>query len=95
MSEKRWEPEVGEQAMAYYDGKFGRGVPCEILEVEDDNRIKVRHKDWGEPERGMFEHWATRESPLRFGGYTDDKEGLMARLFGFPGDWYAILRKEE
>jgi len=96
MGKRVWNPEVGEQAMAYYDGKWSRGVPCEILEVDDVHRIKVRHEQWAANEGdGPVEYWAQREKDYQFGGYTEDKTALMAVLFGFPGDWYAIRRKEE
>ncbi len=81
--------EPGDNVQVRYDGKRGRGVPGEVLDVAH-NKILVRFDEWAGDEKGI-EHWFPLDANGDYGGYVPVKDSLIKILFGAKGDWYSVV----
>ena len=83
----------GDRVYACYDGKWGRRMPGVVIGVRA-SQIKVQFEEYAE--NNVIESWFYRRNRNEdyYNGYVKVVDSLMEKLYGLPGDYYAILSKE-
>lgn len=97
----KWIPEVGEKVAVCYDGKLGRAVLGEVVQVRGFC-AQFKYHQWAEGgENEPVLHWMVRKSwhsyhedkyYWSYSGYLRVDDSLMRRLIGSPGDYYSAIR---